>query len=180
MKDKNREKKDGIVKKILKSEVFIYIVFGLVATIVNMLVFRLLNLTLPLSETLRFNISQIVAWIVSFFVAFFCNKFFVFKSKSMEAKVFWKEFFGFFTARILSFFVHIGIANFCVLLGLTGDLLIGIQRGGEVLSLITITALLDDISNLLGNVAEIILNYICSKLFIFKNKDKDDKKEKVD
>ena len=161
-KNKNdAKKKDSFIVRIIKSDFFIYIIFGVVATVVNMVAFRLFNSTLPFDKLLTQNISYVLAWIISFFVAFFCNKFFVFKSKSMKPAVFWKEFGGFFAARILSLFVHIGIANLCVLAGLTGDVIIGTM---------VFAKLLDDISNLIGNIAEVILNYICSKLFIFKNK----------
>ncbi|MCR5635924.1 MAG: GtrA family protein [Clostridiales bacterium] len=161
-KDKNPEnKKQSFIIRLIKSDFFIYIIFGVVATVVNMVAFRIFNSTLPFDAIVTQNVSYVLAWIISFFVAFFCNKFFVFKSKSMEPKIFWKEFAGFFTARIFSLFVHIGIANLCVFLGLTGDVVIGTM---------VFAKLLDDVSNLIGNIAEVILNYICSKLFIFKNK----------
>ena len=155
-------KKQNIIIRLLKSEMVVYLFFGVVATLVNMVSFRILNTALPFENaTVNNNVAMVIAWIISFFVAFFCNKFFVFKSKSMKKNVFFKEFFGFLGARGFSLLVHIGIANLCMFMGLTGDVIIGTM---------VFAKLLDDVSNLIGNVAEVILNYICSKLFIFKDK----------
>lgn len=169
MKNKDT-KKQNIIIKFIKSEVFIYLFFGVVATAVNMVIFRACNTLLDFgNKVVTQNISSVIAWVIAFFVAFFCNKFFVFRSKSLKKEVFLKEFIGFFAARIFSFFVHIGIFNLCVFLGMTGDVIIGT---------IVFAKLLDDIANLIGNFAEVILNYICSKLFIFKKKNTSDDTDK--
>ena len=155
-------KKQNIIVRFIKSEIFVYLFFGVLATVINMVAFRILNVSLTMqNESLRSNVAMVIAWIIAFIFAFFCNKFFVFKSKSMNKTVFLKEFTGFLGARIFSLLVHIGIANLCMMLGLTGNIIIGTY---------VLEKALDDVSNLIGNVAEVILNYICSKLFIFKKK----------
>lgn len=162
VKDKENNNILDKIKKIITSEVVLYLFFGVLTTLVNMIVFRLLNTGLVfLEENIKYNMAMIVAWIISFIVAFLCNKYFVFKSKSKDKNTFYKEFFEFFAARIFSLVAHLIIANICVSAGMRGDLVIGS---------FVLKQAFEDLANLIGNAAEIVLNYICSKLFIFKNK----------
>lgn len=78
--------------------------------------------------------------------AFITNKLIVFKSKDLTAKVILKEGFSFMGARIMSLLIDMVILYVAVDLMGMNDLII----------------------KLVSNVIVIIINYILSKLFIFK------------
>lgn len=122
-------------------EVLLYLLFGGLTTIVNILtfyIFRKLNVEL--------YISNIIAWIISVLFAFITNKLFVFESKNKTKKENIKEITSFFGFRLLS---------------LVFDM-------GSMFLLINILKINDLLSKIFANILVIILNYIFSKLFIFK------------
>ena len=88
--------------------------------------------------------SNIVAWIVSVLFAFITNKLFVFESKGNAIK----EGISFFAFRLLSLVFDMGIMY----------LLIDVFKWNDLLS------------KILTNIFVIIINYIFSKLFIFKKR----------
>lgn len=125
-------------------EVLLYLLFGGLTTIVNILtfyIFRKLNVEL--------YISNIIAWIISVLFAFITNKLYVFESKNKSKKENIKEITSFFGFRLLS---------------LVFDM-------GSMFLLINILKINDLLSKIFANILVIILNYIFSKLFIFKNKE---------
>jgi len=127
-----------------KSRQFIsYIFFGVLTTVVNILSFYLLD-----KLGINTYISNLVAWIISVLFAFITNKLFVFDSKSMQKKVVFKEFLSFVVARILS---------------------LGVDMGGMFL-LYGVLTIHKIISKIIVNIIVIVMNYVFSKLFIFKNK----------
>lgn len=122
-------------------EVLLYLLFGGLTTIVNILtfyIFRKLNVEL--------YISNIIAWIISVLFAFITNKLFVFESKNKTKKENIKEITSFFGFRLLS---------------LVFDM-------GAMFLLINILKINDLLSKIFANILVVILNYIFSKLFIFK------------
>lgn len=122
-------------------EVLLYLLFGGLTTIVNILtfyIFRKLNVEL--------YISNIIAWIISVLFAFITNKLFVFESKNKTKKENIKEITSFFGFRLLS---------------LVFDM-------GSMFLLINILKINDLLSKIFANILVVILNYIFSKLFIFK------------
>lgn len=123
-------------------EMILYIAFGVGTTIINTLVCGLCY------DILHWDIlvANTIAWILAVIFAFITNKLYVFKSKSFEKKLFWRELVTFIVARILS----LGIDS----LGMW--LLVG-QYGGNVW-----------IAKVLMNVVVIIINYVLSKRIIFK------------
>lgn len=122
-------------------EVLMYLVFGVFTTVINILSFYILR-----KLSVEVYISNIIAWILSVLFAFITNKLFVFESKVKSKKENIKELISFFGFRILSLGFDMG----------SMFLLIDILHVGEM------------ISKVLANVLVIILNYIFSKLFIFK------------
>ena len=122
-------------------EVLLYLLFGGLTTIVNILtfyIFRKLNVEL--------YISNIIAWIISVLFAFITNKLFVFESKNKTKTENIKEITSFFGFRLLS---------------LVFDM-------GSMFLLINILKINDLLSKIFANILVVILNYIFSKLFIFK------------
>ncbi len=125
-------------------ELFFYGVFGVLTTVLNLFVFFVFRdkLRLPLIT------ANTIAWIIAVVFAFVTNKLFVFNSKSWEPAVWVKELVEFFSSRIFTFIVE------TVLLFLS----VKVCHLNEKLCKVAITVLV------------IILNYVLSKLWVFKKK----------
>lgn len=120
-----------------------YIIFGVVTTISNIITYHVSHNKLGIGNVT----STIIAWVVAVIVAYTTNKIWVFESKSLKSVVLIKEISCFFACRFLT-----GLLDVCIM--------------WIVPNLFTInTTLLKTISN----VIVICLNYVASKLFIFKN-----------
>ena len=91
-----------------------------------------------------------IAWTTAVIFAFITNKLIVFDSKNMDKKVVMKETISFFIARVISLGFDMGIIY----------LMIDVMKIHEI------------ISKVVANIVVIILNYIFSKLFIFKKEKK--------
>ena len=124
-------------------EVLLYLLFGGLTTIVNIVTFYVVR-----QFEIEMQISNIIAWILSVLFAFITNKLFVFESKNKTFGENIKECISFFGFRVLSLFFDMGCMH----------ILIEMLKVGEL------------ISKILANILVIILNYIFSKLFIFKSK----------
>ena len=123
-------------------EVILYLFFGGATTVVNFLVYSLCKWFLYTTP----KISQVVAWVVSVLFAYIVNKLFVFKSKSMERKVLLVELLNFFAAR--------GVSGLLELLAVV----VFVERLG----------INDYLIKTLAAIIVVLLNYIFSKLIIFK------------
>ena len=124
--------------------ILIYIIFGVLTTAVNYLVYiPCLNL-LGLSA----SVSNVIAWCVAVLFAFLTNKPFVFESKDWSAKTVVPEFTKFVGTRVAS-----GLLETLILL-VAVDML---GWNGVIWKLVT-------------NVIVVILNYIGSKLLVFRRK----------
>lgn len=127
----------------LYSSQLLYLIFGVVTTIVNILVFAI-GIRLGMGTT----ISNIIAWFLSVLVAYLTNRVWVFDSHAQGFKALATEVSVFFFYRIVTLGVDIAIVDFGV----------KILHGNPILW------------KIIDNVVVIILNYIFSKVFIFKNK----------
>jgi putative flippase GtrA len=125
-------------KKITR-EIVLYIIFGCITTIVNILSYNLFYYSLRFSNIL----STILSWVISVIVAYFTNKNMVFgvKEKGDLSK----------------------IVNFFALRGATGVLDLIIMYVGVDLLLFSGFCV-----KIFSNVVVIVLNYIFSKFYIFK------------
>ena len=136
---------DKIIDNVKKYEgVLLYLIFGALTTVINTVVYYILYT--------KFNISNIVsntnAWIAAVIFAFITNKVWVFKSKSFEPVLVLRELTSFILARLSRglldmFIMYMGV-----------DVL-----GGKPM-----------LSKVISNVFVVILNYVFSKLFIFRRK----------
>lgn len=124
-------------------ELFFYAVFGVGATVINIVSYRVLANTFGKKY---FLIANIIAWILAFIFAFITNKLFVFESKSWEAQIAMKEFVGFLSARLAT----------------------GILDTVLMWFFVSVISLDDTLSKIIINILVIIINYIASKFFIFK------------
>ena len=125
-------------------DILSYLFFGVLTTVVNYLVY------LPCYNLLHFSasVSNVIAWVVAVASAYLTNKPFVFKSHDWSWKTVAPELAKFVGCRIGSGFVETAIIFTMV------DLL---QFNGNVWKLIT-------------SVLVVILNYVGSKLLVFRKK----------
>ena len=121
-----------------------YLFFGGLTTLVNIVVMFLCEELLDTNAT----VNNIIAWVVSVAFAYVTNKIFVFKSKSTTFKVLAREIFDFVVARLLTGAIE------------TGAMWLFVDTMGVHWSIIkTIMA-----------IFVILVNYVLSKLIIFKSK----------
>ena len=125
-------------------DILTYLFFGVLTTVVNYLVY------LPCYNMLHWSagVSNVLAWVVAVAFAFLTNKPWVFKSHDWSWKVVWPELTKFIGCRIGSGLLETGIIVLFV------DML---HWNGNVVKIVTA-------------VLVIILNYIGSKLLVFKKK----------
>lgn len=138
--------------KFINYETIAYLICGVLTTLVDWLVFALLNERLQAD----YRLSTAVSWISAVIFAYVVNKLIVFKNFQFRPSHLWKEWWSFFAARSVSgvmvmllmiFFVdllHWG--EFCL-----GSLEVGLYLAKAIISFVNL-----------------VVNYIFSKLWIFK------------
>lgn len=148
------------MKRFVNRETVLYLIFGVLTTLVNYIVFFLCyELLLGGEGSLTANA---VAFIAAVIFAFVVNKLFVFESKSWAPAVLKREIPAFLAARIVSFGIEeAGLFLSEVVLGLNAVVLL---RLGDVM-VDGVTA-----AKLALSVLVVVLNYFFSKWFIFKKK----------
>ncbi|MCI9592447.1 MAG: GtrA family protein [Lachnospiraceae bacterium] len=125
-----------------------YLIFGVLTTIVNWIVY--ISFTSVLN--INYNISNIVAWFGAVLFAFFTNKKYVFRSESAKRNELFKELLTFFATRLFSGIFEIAGLPLLLLIGFTYDPF-GIQ-GGLAKAIIAVIV--------------VILNYVFSKWIVFR------------
>lgn len=145
-----KKKVTDLIKKFLNKETISYLIFGVLTTIINIVVFGISeDFLMPfMSDTAAALTANVIAWVLSVAFAFITNKLFVFESKSMSVKVIIKELYSFVIARLLS---------------LAFD---------EAFMMVAIKFMDSMLAKIISNVFVVIINYVLSKFFIFKNKNK--------
>ena len=123
-------------------DILVYLVFGVMTTAVNYIVYLPCYNLLGLSAT----VSNVIAWVVAVAFAYLTNKPFVFRSHDWSAKTVVPELTKFLGCRLGSGLLETAIIFLFV------DLL---HFDGNILKLIT-------------SVLVVVLNYIGSKLLVFK------------
>ena len=155
MENDNKEtevKKDSFVKKVIKKfftkEIILYLVFGVLSTVVNLGVkLGLIKTVLDEHNPFQLQVAIFIAWFVAVIFAYVTNRIFVFESKEKNK---FKEFIKFFVGRIATWLFDAGF----------------------MFIFVTLINWPTDIMAIVSNVFVIIFNYILSKLFVFK-KDKE-------
>ena len=165
------EKLMDIIRKVISKEVFSYLFFGVMTTVVNLVVFFTSDKLLGNGSIADFtvfsnvfkitfeDVSTLIAWIIAVLFAYITNKLWVFESKSTKASVIVRELISFFGARIVSFVVFESLGFMFV-----RNIFINYNILGEEAS--------KWIAKLLMAIVVVIFNYIMSKLVIFKKKTK--------
>lgn len=134
-----------IIYYIRKYEgILLYLIFGVLTTLINMVVYYIFFTRFHFANI----VSNTIAWVTAVAFAFMTNKVWVFKSKSFEVKLILKELSTFVLARLAT----LGLDTAIMVIGV--DLL----KGNPI------------ISKTISNVFIVVLNYIFSKLIIFRKK----------
>ena len=135
-----------VLENLLKKykSFLMYGIFGVLTTIVNLAVYNLCYYKAGINNT----VSNVIAWILAVAFAYITNKLWVFESKSWKMSVLRREVTAFVSCRLATGIMDILIMYICV------DIL-----GWHAM-----------LMKLASNVLVIILNYIFSKLIIFKKR----------
>lgn len=131
----------NIYKK--NKEIINYLIFGVLTTVVSFVAYFIFAKVFKIDEV----ISNVISWFFSVLFAFVTNKLYVFESKETGKKTLLKEIISFYLARLFT--------------GVVCDL--------GVFALMVKTFKINDVlSKLVTQVIVIILNYVLSKLIVFK------------
>lgn len=127
-------------------EIINYLIFGALTTIVSLLTYYLLVLTiLNPNNAIELQIANIISWITCVTFAYITNRKYVFNSKN---KNIFKEIIKFYSSRLTTLFLDVIIMYIFV----------------------TKLEFNDKIIKIIVQILIIILNYILSKLLVFKKK----------
>lgn len=134
--------------KLVNRETISYVVFGVLTTVVNLITFN------SCYDLLHWNtaVSTTLAWVAAVVFAYVVNKLFVFHSHTTDWNDLLREMGLFFGARVLTYFID-----------LFGMML-----------LVDVLHVHSGFSKILTNVLVLVLNYIFSKVFIFRKKTADE------
>lgn len=120
-----------------------YLIFGGLTTLINLAVFNYLYIFMHITS---YQVATIVAWVISVVFAFVTNKSYVFRTKTTSSTQYLHELLIFFFYRSLSLLIDFAILK------------IGIDCLHSNVFLI----------KLIDNLVVIIINYVFSKIFIFR------------
>ena len=131
-------------------EIINYLVFGVLAMVVNFVSYYIFARIFNIDEV----VSSGLSWFCSVLFAYITNKLFVFDSKTEGKKGLLKEAISFFLARIVS--------------GILCDV-------GTFALMVKVLHINDIVSKVVTQVMVVIMNYVFSKFFVFKKKEENNK-----
>lgn len=129
-----------------------YLIFGALTTLVNILVYIVFAKVILVNveiEELKVNISEVVAFIAGVAFAYITNKLYVFKSKTENKMQLFREIASFTGCRIFTELISLLMMNMAIWFSIN-----------------------DVFMKILANVVVIVLNYVFSKILIFRKKKK--------
>lgn len=138
---------EKMIKKVFTKEIILYGIFGVLTTIVNLVIFWILESILNWNE----NISNIIAIITSILFAYFTNSAWVFNSQAENYKEKFSQFVKFISGRCATMVIEF-----------VGCFLLFKTPIPTMISKLSITIIV------------IILNFFISKFFAFKSSGKDE------
>ena len=124
--------------------IILYGFFGVLTTIINIVAYYLCFQLLKIANVP----STIIAWILAVLFAFFTNKVWVFESKSFDKKTLKQELIAFLASRTSTGLLDVAVMYYSV----------DVMRWNSMLW------------KAISNLLVIILNYILSKLVVFKKR----------
>lgn len=138
------EKIKALIKKY--REIILYLIFGVLTTAVSFGAYYVL-----LALGLHYIASQIISWAAAVAFAFVVNKIFVFEDKADSAGELFRQIWQFVSVRIAS----------------------GVIETAILWLLVDVAGMSEDVAKIPVAVLTVIINYVASKLLIFRKK-KDD------
>lgn len=127
--------------KVMNREVISYLIFGVLTTLVNWVVYAAM-----VKVQIDYRIATAAAWAVSVLFAFIVNKIFVFQSYNMRPAFVMKEITSFVACRAVS----------------------GVMEMVFMIVMVSWIHMDEYISKIAVSVIVVIVNYVFSKLFIFR------------
>ena len=127
--------------KVMNREVISYLIFGVLTTLVNWVVYAAM-----VKVHIDYRIATAVAWAVSVLFAFIVNKIFVFQSYNMRPAFVMKEITSFVACRAVS----------------------GVMEMVFMIVMVSWIHMDEYIGKIAVSVIVVIVNYVFSKLFIFR------------
>lgn len=153
--------RNKILAKLINWETITYIFFGVLTTVVSYASYAVANslfesvgyhgvvsFFVDNGKDYSYQESNVISWIFSVTFAFVTNKMWVFESRGRSRGENVREFFSFYASRIASLFIDIGFTYVFVSLFGMGKM----------------------VSKIIASVVIVVVNYILSKLFVFKKK----------
>ncbi|MDR1464844.1 MAG: GtrA family protein [Oscillospiraceae bacterium] len=162
-------------KLLTSREFLLYVLFGVLTTLVNFGAFWVLE---PLAKTIlgerSYWLSNPIAWFLSVVFAFVTNKWFVFEHKSKKPKTIAKEAGGFFASRLATLGIEQGLM-IVFFSWLEGRAVFWVLQKLQPLPAWATFERVDSLYRMVIKVCVIsvitvILNYVFSKLFVFRKK----------
>lgn len=138
-----KEKFEKLFKKLFSREVILYIIFGVLTTLVNWGAFYVLNGLCKMND----NLANIIAIVLAVLFAYFTNKDWVFHSEAKNFKERLAEFGKFMAGRAFTMILEFGLD-----------------------ALLFRTAIPKMITKVVITIIVVILNYFLSKFFAFSKK----------
>ena len=127
--------------KVMNREVISYLIFGVLTTLVNWVVYAAM-----VKVHIDYRIATAAAWAVSVLFAFIVNKIFVFQSCNLRPAYVMKEITSFVACRAVS----------------------GVMEMVFMIVMVSWIHMDEYISKIAVSVIVVIVNYVFSKLFIFR------------
>lgn len=135
-------------------EIINYLIVGVLTTVVSIVTYFLFSLILDIENNILFILANVLSWICAVIFAYITNKKFVFNTTTSNKKEEIKVFSMFVSSRITTLLIELAFM------------------------FITVKVILinDKIAKVIAQFIVIVLNYVLSKLFVFKKKNREMKK----
>lgn len=127
-------------------EIIVYVFFGGLTTVVSWGSYFLLRLV-----NVDYQLAQWISWAAAVAFAFVVNKIFVFRDRDLTAQGLFRQIWQFVSVRIVS----------------------GVLEWLLMLLFVELIKIPDGISKIIVSIVTVIVNYIASKLLIFRKKNND-------
>jgi len=126
-------------------EIFNYLIVGVMTTIVSLVSYFIFSRVMNIDLTIYFILANTLSWVLSVAFAYITNKLFVFNSKSKGKEAF-NEMIKFVSSRIVTYLIDLSL----------------------MFILVKLINFNNDISKIIIQFVVLVLNYIFSKLLVFK------------
>ncbi len=129
-------------------EIINYLIVGVLTTVVSIVTYFIFSLILDIENNILFILANVLSWICAVVFAYITNKKFVFNTITSNKKEELKVFSMFVSSRITTLLIELAFM------------------------FITVKVILinDKIAKVIAQFIVIVLNYVLSKLFVFKKK----------